>query len=117
MRWQQFHLDLPQYLRTNENIKMPTSAASSSSLATSSSSLTTNGNSQLSSTDYMIKEAERFESFYKDVLKFHDLLENIDNILLRRQLREIINKIEGMDYLIVVCYILKLITSNNCLNT
>jgi len=73
---------------------MPTSAVSSSSLATSSSSLTTNGNSQLSSTDYMIKEAERFESFYKDVLKFHDLLENIDNILLRRQLREIINKIE-----------------------
>lgn len=60
----------------------------------SSTPTTSSTTNNVSTLDYALKEAERFQTFYNDVLAMHDLLENIQNITLRRQFREIINKIE-----------------------
>lgn len=81
-------LDKTAYLLNKISDKVADMPASS----TPTTSSTTNNVSTL---DYALKEAERFQTFYNDVLAMHDLLENIQNITLRRQFREIINKIEG----------------------
>lgn len=51
--------------------------------------------------NYATKEEERFQSFYHNILNLHDLLSTVDNITLRRQLRELINKIEG-EFLVTI---------------
>lgn len=65
----------------------------SSNLA--STKLVSNSCNVCSSADFMMKEVERFQSFYRDLLRLHELLENIENITTRRQFREVINRIEG----------------------
>lgn len=49
---------------------------------------------QITDLDYASREEERFNNFYEDILSLHELLEQVQNISLRRQFRDIINKIE-----------------------
>jgi len=46
--------------------------------------------------DYSAREEERFNNFYEDILSLHELLDQIQDISLRRQFRDIINKVEGL---------------------
>ena len=51
----------------------------------------TNGESP----DHVSKEAERFESFYQGILDLQEVLERVENVTLRRRMREIISRVEG----------------------
>ena len=43
----------------------------------------------------MRQEAERFESVCPNIQSLYDLLEGIDNVPLKRKIRELVNRIEG----------------------
>lgn len=43
----------------------------------------------------MRQEAERFESVCPNIQSLYDLLEEIDNVPLKRKMRELVNRIEG----------------------
>ena len=43
----------------------------------------------------MRQEARRFESVCPDIQSLYDLLEEIDNVPLKRKMRELVNRIEG----------------------
>ncbi|XP_066921293.1 arf-GAP with GTPase, ANK repeat and PH domain-containing protein 1-like [Clytia hemisphaerica] len=51
-------------------------------------------NSHVTDLDFASREEERFNNFYEDILSLHELLDQIQNISLRRQFRDIINKVE-----------------------
>ena len=51
--------------------------------------------SHVTDLDFASREEERFNNFYEDILSLHELLDQIQNISLRRQFRDIINKVEG----------------------
>ena len=44
----------------------------------------------------MRQEAKRFESVCPNIQSLYDLLEEIDNVPLKRKMRELVNRIEGM---------------------
>ena len=52
-------------------------------------------NQHVTDLDFASREEERFNHFYEDILSLHELLDQIENISLRRQFRDIINKVEG----------------------
>lgn len=52
--------------------------------------------SHVTDLDFASREEERFNHFYEDILSLHELLEQVENISLRRQFRDIINKVEGI---------------------
>ena len=41
------------------------------------------------------QEARRFESFSPNIQSLYDLLEEVDNVPLKRRMRELVNRIEG----------------------
>lgn len=43
----------------------------------------------------MRQEAKRFESVCPNIQSLYDLLEEIDNVPLKRKMRELVNRIEG----------------------
>ena len=43
----------------------------------------------------MRQEAKRFESLCPNIQSLYDLLEQIDNVPLKRKMRELVNRIEG----------------------
>lgn len=43
----------------------------------------------------MRQEAERFESVCPNIQSLYELLEGIDNVPLKRKIRELVNRIEG----------------------
>lgn len=86
MKFRSFSLD--KLLNLHKSYMMPTSNLASTKVVSNSCNV-------CSSADFMMKEVERFQSFYRDLLRLHELLENIENITTRRQFREVINRIEG----------------------
>lgn len=41
------------------------------------------------------QEAERFQSFYPRIQQLFELLEQVDNVPLKRKMRELVNGLEG----------------------
>mgnify|MGYP001793002450 CR=1 FL=1 len=48
------------------------------------------------------QEAKRFETFHESVLQLHDLLEELDNVTLKRKMRQKLTQIEGRNKLLVM---------------
>ena len=46
------------------------------------------------------REAGRFENFYQDILELQEVLERVENFTVRRRMREIISRLEGILFIL-----------------
>lgn len=50
------------------------------------------------------QEAKRFQSFYPRIQQLFELLDQVDNVPLKRKMRELVNGLEGELLVSFVCY-------------
>ena len=63
-------------------------------LSTASSLVNVNGSS-VSNVDHVVREAERFEQLCKSMMDLNDMLDELENMPVKKQMRELLANLEG----------------------